>query len=115
VTGYTTPTTPPTDMIKKKASENDAKAMNAILCGLSESNFIKVMHCKSTKEIWDKLQNIHESDDKVKKAKLQTHRRQFESLKMKDEENVAFYLLYVDKIVNTIKRLGETVAEPMIV
>ena len=31
---YTTPTTPPTDAVGKKASENDAEAMNAILCGL---------------------------------------------------------------------------------
>ena len=34
---------------------------------------------------------------------------------MKDEENFASYLLSVDKIVNTIKGLGETVVEPMIV
>jgi hypothetical protein len=53
--GYTTPTNPPTNTIKKKASENDAKSMNAILCGLLESEFVKVMHCKSTKEIWDKI------------------------------------------------------------
>jgi hypothetical protein len=33
---------------------------------------------------------------------------------MKDEENVATYLLCVDEIVNTIRALGETVAEPMI-
>jgi hypothetical protein len=64
---------------------------SCVVC--SESEFVKVMHCESTKDIWDKLQNIYEGDDKVKKAKLQTHRRQFESLKMKDEENVASYLL----------------------
>jgi hypothetical protein len=34
---------------------------------------------------------------------------------MKEEENVSSYLLHVDEIFNTIKRLGETVAEPMIV
>jgi hypothetical protein len=51
----------------------------------------------------------------VKKEKLQTHRRQFESLKMKDEENVAAYFLRVDEIVNTIRGLGEKVEEPMIV
>jgi hypothetical protein len=49
VTGYTTPTTPPTDVVGKKPSENNAKSMNAILCGLSESEFVKVMHCGSTK------------------------------------------------------------------
>ena len=46
------------------------------------------MHCKLEKYIWDKLQNIHEGDDKVKKAKIKTHRRQFESLKKKGKENV---------------------------
>jgi hypothetical protein len=34
---------------------------------------------------------------------------------MKDEENVAAYLLCVDEIVNTIRGLGEKVEEPMIV
>jgi hypothetical protein len=39
------------------------------------------------------------------------NRRQIKSLKMKDEENVASYLLCVDEIVNTIRGLGEIVAE----
>jgi hypothetical protein len=73
------------------------------------------MHCLLTKYIWDKLQNIYEGDDKVQKENIQTHRRQFESLKMKDEENVATYFLRVDEIVNTIKRLGEEFEESMIV
>jgi hypothetical protein len=34
---------------------------------------------------------------------------------MKDEENVAIYLLCIDEIFNTIKGLGEKVEEPMIV
>ena len=34
---------------------------------------------------------------------------------MKDEENVASYILYVDEIVNTIKGLGEKVEELIIV
>jgi RNA-binding protein YlmH len=73
------------------------------------------MHYKSPKEIWDKLQNIHEGDDKVKKAKLQTHIINFESMKIKDEENITVYLLRVDKIVNTIRGLGEMIEESMIV
>jgi hypothetical protein len=73
------------------------------------------MHFKSKKEIWEKLQNIHEGDDKVKKAKIKTHRRQFKILKMEDKENVAAYLLHVDEIVDTIRGLGEMVEESMIV
>jgi hypothetical protein len=55
--------------------------------------FTKVVHCKSAKEIWDKLLNIYEGDSKVKEAKLQTYRGQFEQLNMKEDENIAAYLL----------------------
>jgi hypothetical protein len=60
VTGYTVPKNPPMDNIEKKDSEHNAKAMNAILCGLSESIFFKVMHCESKKYIWEKIQSIYE-------------------------------------------------------
>jgi hypothetical protein len=50
----------------------------------------------------------------VKKENFQTHRIRFESLKRKDEENVATYFLHVHEILNTIRGFGEKVEEPMI-
>ena len=82
---------------------------------LAESKFVKFMHSHSTKDTWDKFQNLYEGDDKVKKEKLQTHRRQFESLKMKEQENIIAYFLHVDEIVNTIKGLFEKDDETIIV
>jgi hypothetical protein len=75
VTGYIVPTNPPIDADGNNSSDHNENNMNSILSGLSESKFVKVMHCKSEKDIWVKLQNIYENDDKVKKEKLQTHRR----------------------------------------
>jgi hypothetical protein len=46
------------------------------------------MHCKPTKEIWDKLEVVYQGDNKVKKAKIQTYRTQFENMKMKEVENI---------------------------
>ena len=89
--------------------------MNAILSGLTESVFVKVMHCETTKEIWDKLKSIYEGDEKVKGAKLWTYRGQFENLKMREDGNIAAYFLRVDEIVNVIKGLGEKFGEPVIV
>ena len=41
--------------------EREAKqAMNAILNGLCEAEFIKIMHSKTAKDMWDTLDNIHE-------------------------------------------------------
>jgi hypothetical protein len=89
--------------------------MNVILYGLASSKFIKFMHCGSTKEIWSKLQNTYEGNVNVKKEKLQTHRGQFENLKMKEEEDIVAYFLRVDEIVNTIKKLWETMDDKFVV
>ena len=67
------------------------------------------MHNKTTKEIWDTLEGIHEGDKKVKMAKLQVYRAQFENIKMNEEEDVASFFLKVVEIVNNMKALGETI------
>ena len=72
VNTYDIPANPPADVrdTENKNYEDNSKAMNAILSGLTESVFVKVMHCETTKEIWDKLKSIYEGDDKVKGSKL---------------------------------------------
>ena len=116
-TGFTFPkgVDEPTNPAERRRYVNNSKAMCAILGGITEADFVKVRHCTSAKYIWDKLNNIYEGDVKVKKAKLQTHRRKFEQLCMKEEENIAGYLQRVDEIVNTIRDLGEEVDEPKVV
>ena len=106
VNGYNVPATPPIDNAGRKLHDGNSKAMNAILSGMVESIFMKVMHCESTMEIWDKPKNIYEGDEKVKGEKLQTYRGQFEHLKMKEEENIAAYFLQVYEVVNIIIGLG---------
>ena len=64
------------------------------------------MQCTSSKQDWDKLRSIYEGESKVKESKLQTYKGQFESLKMKEEENIGEYLLCVDEVVNAIRGLG---------
>jgi hypothetical protein len=51
------------------------------------------MHCYSAKDLWDKFQKIYEVDAKVKGDKLQIFKANFEQLKMKEDEDIAMYLL----------------------
>jgi hypothetical protein len=44
--------------------------MNAILSGLPEAEFVKVIHLDSSKEMWDKLIRNYEGNEKEKYAKL---------------------------------------------
>eukprot|EP00253_Pinus_taeda_P002164 PITA_02164 len=112
---YQMTSTLPTDQDERKAYIANAKAMNSIISGIIDSKFTKIMHCTSAKEMWEKLVSLYDGDSKVKKAKLQTHRRQFESLRMEDEEDIATYLLRVAEVVNSLKGLDEKVEESTIV
>ena len=51
----------------------NAKEMNAILSGIAEADFVKVMHLESAKEMWDKLVSSYEGNEKVKDVKLQAY------------------------------------------
>jgi hypothetical protein len=73
------------------------------------------MQYESTKEMWDKLVNNYEGDAKVKLAKLQAHKIQFESLRMSEDENITSFFLRVDEVVNTMKGLGENIDEVVVV
>jgi len=70
---------------------------------------------ESTKEIWDKLVNNYEGDEKVKLAKLQAHKIQFEILRMSEDENIAGFFLRVDETVNTMKGIWNEIKEAMVV
>lgn len=87
------PTTLPTNQDKRKDYIANAKALNSVTSGITDFEFTKVMNCDSTKEMWDNLVGLYDGDSKVRKEKLQTHRRQFESLRMEDEDDIAAYLL----------------------
>eukprot|EP00253_Pinus_taeda_P011044 PITA_11044 len=102
--GYTFPSETPTDTTGKKKYETNVKAVNTLLGSLSQSEFVKVMQLKTTKEIWDKIILSYQGDDQVKRAKLQ-------SLRMHNDESVANYFLHIDETVNHMKKLGEEIKE----
>ena len=66
-----------------------------------DAHFEKIFVVTTTKEVWDILQKCHAGNRKVKKVQLQSLRRQYKILKMKDLEKVADYFTRV--ITITIK------------
>jgi hypothetical protein len=113
-TGYVKPVVLANKDDKLEFSFN-AKAMNAILSGLAEAEFVKVMHLESAKAMWDKLISSYEGNEKVKDAKLQTYRLQFEQLKMNEDETINKFFLRVEELVNAMKGLGEKIEDVLLV
>jgi hypothetical protein len=89
--------------------------MNAILSGLAEVEFVKVMHLESSKEMRDKLISSYEGNEKVKDAKIQTYRLQLEKLNMNEDETVNIFFLRVEELVNSMKGLGEKIEDVLLV
>jgi hypothetical protein len=92
----------------------NAKEMNAILSGLVEDEFLKVMQLDSAKEMWDKLISSYEGNEKVKDAKLQIYRLKFE-LKMNEDETINKFFLRVEELVNSMKDLNEKIEDAFLV
>ena len=78
----------PTNTVELGDYEGNSKALNAILNGLTQSIFTKVMQCTSVEQVWDKLRIIYEGESKVKESKLQIYKGNFEITNMKEEENI---------------------------
>ena len=67
------------------------------------------MQLDTTKEIWDKIILSYEGDAKVKIAKLQSLRIQYENLIMHNDESIYSFFLRLDEIVNRMRNLGEDI------
>jgi hypothetical protein len=91
--GYKAPTIHPTDKDGKKLAENNSRSTSALLNGFSKSIYTKFIHCDSAKDIWVKLKNVYEGDEKVKESKLQIFRDKFKQLNMNEDENIIAYVL----------------------
>jgi hypothetical protein len=93
----------------------NSKATNVILSGLAEEEFVKFMHLEIVRQMWDKLIISYEGNEKVKDARLQTYKVNFEQLKMKEDETIGKYFLRVEELVNEMKALGEKIEERSLV
>ena len=93
----------------------DLRAKNYLFQSI-ERSIIETILCKDTaKNIWDSMKSKYQGSTKVKRAQLQTLRREFEVLGMKEGESVNDYFARTLIIANNMKLQGEDVEETTIV
>ncbi|XP_043687758.1 uncharacterized protein LOC122638976 [Telopea speciosissima] len=114
-TGYIIPIEEITDAAELKKYEQENKARSGLLSELTDQELARVSGCETAKQVWDKLKGIYEGDDKIKEAKLQHFRNQFESLKILPEETVEAFMIRVNEIINSIRGLGEQLKDSVVV
>ncbi|XP_016699894.1 uncharacterized protein [Gossypium hirsutum] len=76
---------------------------------------IRIMACGFPKQAWDKLKEEFQGTERMRQQQLLNLRRDFENLKMKEEEIVKQYSDRIMSIVNNIRLFGDQFSEVKIV
>ncbi|XP_042432883.1 uncharacterized protein LOC122019487 [Zingiber officinale] len=93
----------------------DKKALFSIYKALDEATFEKVVESTTSKKAWEILQVAYKGDERAKSIRLQILRGEFESLEMKESENVSDYFTRVLIIVNQLRRNDDNIEDSRVI
>ncbi|XP_074361225.1 uncharacterized protein LOC141701481 [Apium graveolens] len=82
---------------------------------ISEELFLTLAKRTTAKEVWEAIKMASLGADRVKKAKAQTLKAEFESLKMNESEQLDDFCLKLNGLVVKIRALGESIGEEYVV
>ncbi|KAE8676824.1 proline-rich receptor-like protein kinase PERK4-like [Hibiscus syriacus] len=93
----------------------DLKAKNYLFQEIDRPILEIILSKETSKDIWDSMKKKYEGSAKMKRAQLQTLRRDFETLQMKDGESVTSYCARTMEISNKMRFHGEKMEDVTIV
>ncbi|CAM8994711.1 unnamed protein product [Rhodiola kirilowii] len=93
----------------------DKMALAVIYQAIPEDMLLMVAEKKTAKEAWEMLKIMHLGADRVKNARVQTLKSEFEVLRMKESDSVDDFAMKLTTIVNKIRSLGDTMDESYVV
>ncbi|XP_019439043.1 PREDICTED: uncharacterized protein LOC109344742 [Lupinus angustifolius] len=102
-------------LVHRDCKKRDCKALFMIHQCVDESNFEKISNAKTAKEAWDSLDKCYAGAEKVKKVKLQTLRREYELLQMRDGDTIGEYFTKIRSLTNMMKGCGEVMRDQLVV
>ncbi|CAL5340443.1 unnamed protein product [Camellia sinensis] len=99
----------------KENKKKDSKALVIIQQAVYDSIFSRIAAATTSKQAWSTLQKEFQGDSKVIMVKLQSLRRDFETLYMKNGESIADFLSRVMTIVSQMRSYGEKISDETVV
>ncbi|XP_039129027.1 uncharacterized protein LOC120265208 [Dioscorea cayenensis subsp. rotundata] len=105
----------PIDSNEEIEMRKDQMALAAIYQGISEETLLVLAEKETAKEAWEMLKTMHMGTERIKEAKIQTLRSEFEGLRIREAETVDDFATKLTTIVNKIRALGDKMEEAYVV
>lgn len=96
-------------------TRTDKMALAAIYQGIPEDTLLSIVEKKSPKEAWEAIKMMYMGVVRVKTAKVQTLKSEFESMSMKETDNLDEFCMKLNGVVTNIRVLDETMEESYVV
>lgn len=93
----------------------DKRALVVIYQGIPDDMLLTIAEKKTSKEAWGAIKTMCLGADKVRKAKAQTLKSEFESWRMKEMEQLNDFCMRLNGLVTNIRALGEKIEEEYVV
>ncbi|GAU48606.1 hypothetical protein TSUD_327180 [Trifolium subterraneum] len=94
---------------------NDHKVKHYLFRAIDRSVFEQLLDRRTSKIVWDSLKRKYGGNDRVKKSMLNSLRREFEVLEMKDAETITEYFARVMTVANKMRSNGEVMSDSKLV
>jgi len=107
--------TPKQRRLADESKLRDLKVKNYLFQSIDRSIMETILVRDTAKDIWDSMRRKYQGSIKVKRAQLQTLRREFEVLAMKEGESVNDYIGRTLAIANRMTSHGERLEQTVIV
>ncbi|XP_016478381.1 uncharacterized protein LOC107799750 [Nicotiana tabacum] len=111
------PANPALAQIKVHSDEKTKKykVKTIIQNSVADSIFSKIIACETAKEAWETLKQEYQGNERGRQNQILNLKRDFESLRMQDDETIAKYSNQISLIINKIRLLGEDFKDNRIV
>lgn len=99
----------------KIQEKTDKIALAMLYQGIPEEILLSVADRKTAKETWEAMKTLCQGADRVRKARVQTLKAEFESLSMKETDVLDDFYMRLNGLVTNIRALGEEMNESYVV
>ena len=93
--------------VAHRDQKKDNKALYLIHQGMNDETFEHIEGATTDSEAWTIVSTNYKGDDKIKRVRLQTLRRQYELLQMETTKTIDVYINKVIALTNQMKTNGE--------